>query len=148
MSRWREEPSCSTPGPCLPSKRPSPACCAASPKVRKSRPDFAGALGYHPEQDVLVFAAHLYIEGALPSRSERALELTDTYATAATALPQVAYAALGHIHRPQSIGRTGFPTRYAGSPLQLDFGEVGENKSLVLVTAEPSRPAHPQVVPL
>src|SRR5664280_2061694 len=35
----------SSPGPCLPSKRPSPACCAASPQVRKSRPDFAGALG-------------------------------------------------------------------------------------------------------
>jgi exonuclease SbcD len=104
--------------------------------------------GYRAEQDVLVFAAHLYIEGALPSRSERALELTDTYATAAAALPQVAYAALGHIHRPQAVRRTGFPTRYAGSPLQLDFGEVGEDKSLVLVTAEPSRPAHPQVVPL
>ncbi len=104
--------------------------------------------GYRPEQDVLMFAAHLYIEGALPSHSERGLELTSTYATAASALPQVAYAALGHIHRPQSVGRTGFPTRYAGSPLQLDFGEVGEDKSLVLVTAEPSRAAHPQVVPL
>jgi exonuclease SbcD len=104
--------------------------------------------GYRPEDDVLVFAAHLYIEGALPSRSERQLELTDTYATAAAALPPVAYAALGHIHRPQAIARTGFPTHYAGSPLQLDFGEVGETKSLVLVTAEPSRPAHPEVVPL
>jgi exonuclease SbcD len=104
--------------------------------------------GYRPEDDVLVFAAHLYIEGALPSRSERQIELTETYATAAAALPPVAYAALGHIHRPQAVARTGFPTHYAGSPLQLDFGEVGETKSLVVVTAEPSRPAHPELVPL
>jgi exonuclease SbcD len=104
--------------------------------------------GYQPNNDVLVFAAHLYVEGALPSRSERSLELTATYATAAATLPQVAYAALGHIHRPQAVTRVGFPTRYAGSPLQLDFGEVGEDKSLVLVDVEPSRPAHPHVVPL
>jgi DNA repair protein SbcD/Mre11 len=104
--------------------------------------------GYVPERDILLFAAHLYVEGALPSRSERPLELTETYATAAATLPQVAYAALGHIHRPQSIARTGFPTRYAGSPLQLDFGEVGEDKSVVVVTAKPARPAHPEVVPL
>jgi exonuclease SbcD len=74
--------------------------------------------------------------------------VTATYATAAATMPQVAYAALGHIHRPQAVSRTGFPTYYAGSPLQLDFGEVGENKSLVVVTAEPSRPAHPEIVPL
>jgi exonuclease SbcD len=104
--------------------------------------------GYSPSEDVLVFAAHLYIEGSLPSRSERPLELTDTYATAAASLPQVSYAALGHIHRPQAVTRTGFPTRYAGSPLQLDFGETGEDKSVVVVDAEPSRAAHPQVVPL
>src|SRR5664279_6050079 len=41
---WLQEPSCSSPGPCPPSKPPSPACRAASPQVRKSRPDFAGPL--------------------------------------------------------------------------------------------------------
>lgn len=104
--------------------------------------------GYRSDADVLVFAAHLYIEGALLSHSERPVEVSATYATQAAALPQVAYAALGHIHRPQAVTRPGIPTRYAGSPLQLDFGETGEEKSVVVVTAEPSRPAHPEVVPL
>jgi exonuclease SbcD len=104
--------------------------------------------GYRPDADVLVFAAHLYVEGALLSHSERPLEVTATYASAAASLPPVAYAALGHIHRPQAVVRTGLPTRYAGSPLQLDFGETGEDKSVVLVAAEPSRPAHAEVIPL
>lgn len=65
--------------------------------------------GYDATRDVLVFAAHLYVEGALPSRRERPLEITVTYATAAATLLQVSYAALGHIHRPQAITRTGVP---------------------------------------
>src|SRR5664279_4213138 len=47
---WLQEPSCSSPGPCPPSKPPSPACRAASPQVRKSKPDFAGTLAGGPRQ--------------------------------------------------------------------------------------------------
>ncbi|MFD0516452.1 exonuclease SbcCD subunit D [Streptomyces aureus] len=67
-------------------------------------------------RDVLVFAAHLFVEGALPSYSERKISITDEYATAAADLPDVAYGALGHIHKPQRVQRAGYPAHYAGSP--------------------------------
>jgi DNA repair protein SbcD/Mre11 len=104
--------------------------------------------GCQPERDILVFAAHLYVEGAIPSYTERPVEISDTYLTEASALPAVAYAALGHIHRPQAITRGGITARYAGSPLQLDFGEAGEEKSVVVVDADPGRPVRVELVPL
>jgi DNA repair protein SbcD/Mre11 len=104
--------------------------------------------GCEPGRDVLVLAAHLYVQGAIPSWTERPLEMKDTYLTEADALPAVSYAALGHIHRPQAITRGGITARYAGSPLQLDFGEAGEDKSVVVVDADPGRPVRIELVPL
>ncbi|MFL6052789.1 MAG: exonuclease SbcCD subunit D [Actinoallomurus sp.] len=104
--------------------------------------------GYVPERDVLVFAAHLYVESALLSWTERELDVTQDYACHVDALPDVAYCALGHIHKPQAIRRPGVTARYAGSPLQLDFGEENETKSVVLVDANPGRPTRTQIIPL
>lgn len=104
--------------------------------------------GHRADRDVLLFAAHLYVEGAVPSYSERRVDIDDTYATAADALPEVSYGALGHIHKPQAVGRARFTARYAGSPLQMDFGEAGEDKSIVVVEAAPSRLTSVEVVPL
>ena len=84
----------------------------------------------------------------MPSRTERPVEISDTYLTEADALPAVSYAALGHIHRPQAITRGGLVARYAGSPLQLDFGEAGEDKSVVVADADPGRPVRVDLVPL
>jgi exonuclease SbcD len=97
--------------------------------------------GYDPDRDVLLFAAHQYVASALPSRSERQTDTRDAYATDADALPKVAYCALGHIHKPQAVGNGRPPARYAGSPLQLDFGESKEVKSVVVVEASPGRRA-------
>lgn len=118
--------------------------------LRRAQDDLHRGLldGYRMHDDVLVFAAHLYVEGALVSKSERPMDVADAYLSHAAAIPPVAYAALGHIHRPQAVSRPGFPCRYAGSLLQLDFGEVGEQKSVVLVDVEPGRAAHPRVIPL
>jgi exonuclease SbcD len=55
--------------------------------------------------------------------------------------------ALGHIHKPQSVRTAPAPTCYAGSPLQLDFGEAGEEKSFVVVDARPRQPARIERVP-
>jgi DNA repair protein SbcD/Mre11 len=104
--------------------------------------------GCEPGRDVLVLAAHLYVQGAIPSCTERPLEIKDTYLTEVDALPAVSYAALGHIHRPQAITRGGVTARYAGSPLQLDFGEVGEDKSVVVVDADPGRPVRVELLRL
>lgn len=46
-------------------------------------------------------------------------------------LEPFAYAALGHIHRPQKIGRERY--RYCGTPLAYSVSEAGEEKSVTLV---------------
>jgi exonuclease SbcD len=40
------------------------------------------------------------------------------------------------------------PVWYSGSPLQLDFGEVADQKGALLVKAEPGRPASVEELPL
>ncbi|NKQ59061.1 exonuclease SbcCD subunit D [Amycolatopsis sp. K13G38] len=98
--------------------------------------------------DLLLFAAHLFVEGATPSYSERPVSIDADYAVAADDLPGVDYGALGHIHKPQSVDRAGFPARYAGSPLQLDFGETRDTKSVVLAEIAPGRAPLIELAPL
>lgn len=45
------------------------------------------------------------------------------------------YVALGHLHRPQSIGRPG--VRYAGSPLKYSFSEARHQKSAAILELGP-----------
>lgn len=104
--------------------------------------------GYDPSRHVLVFAAHLHVTGAVFSKSERPLHVTDTYASRLEVIPSVSYAAFGHIHRPQALPGTVLTGRYAGSPIPLDFGEEGEDKTVVLVEAQPGRPATVSPQPL
>lgn len=91
---------------------------------------------------------HTHLEGALFSGSERRVHLGDEWAGTTQALPASAhYVALGHIHKPQHLAAAPAPTHYAGSPLQLDFGEAGEQKGFVVVDAEPRLPARVTRVP-
>jgi exonuclease SbcD len=99
------------------------------------------AAGYDPSRHVLLFAAHLFVKGARFSGSERPLHVSEAYATRLERFPHVAYAAFGHIHLPQALPRRGVTGRYAGSPIPLDFGEEHERKEVVVVEAEPGRPA-------
>jgi exonuclease SbcD len=71
------------------------------------------------------------------------------YAVSPSRLPATAsYVALGHVHRPQPVRGAPSPTRYAGSLLQLDFGERDQRKSVAVVEAVPGRPARVTEVPL
>lgn len=45
------------------------------------------------------------------------------------------YVALGHVHRPQRVGRD--TVRYSGSPLKYSFSEAGHGKSAVVVELGP-----------
>ncbi|MCB9697634.1 MAG: exonuclease SbcCD subunit D [Alphaproteobacteria bacterium] len=97
---------------------------------------------------VNLLVAHTHLEGAEISNSERAVHIGDQWAAPAQVLPADAhYVALGHIHRPQEVVGTGCPAVYAGSPLQLDFGEEGETKSFVVIEAEPGKPARKSPIP-
>ncbi len=93
--------------------------------------------GFDERRDVLIFGAHLYVSGAITSRSERPLHISDAYMAKLESTPPVTYAAFGHIHRPQKLPTRRTLARYAGSPIPIDFGEEGETKSIVLVEARP-----------
>jgi exonuclease SbcD len=73
----------------------------------------------------------------------------ETYAATPEAIPPgPQYVALGHIHAPQKVPGARVPAEYAGSLLELDFGEAGEQKRVVVVDAEPGLPATVSSVPL
>jgi exonuclease SbcD len=91
---------------------------------------------------VNLLMAHTHLDRARIAGSERQVHLGEQWAVTAQSFPSSAhYVALGHIHRPQRIDAAPSPALYAGSPLQLDFGEAGEEKSFVVIRAEPGRPA-------
>lgn len=96
---------------------------------------------------VNLFMAHTHLEGAAFGDSERRVHVGEDWAATAQTLPSSAsYIALGHIHKPQKLPGT-LPAYYAGSPLQMDFGEAGQEKTFVMVTATPGKPARIEHIP-
>lgn len=92
--------------------------------------------------------AHTHLQGAVLSNSERQVHVGDDWAATPQVLPASAhYVALGHIHRPQRVDTATAPAEYAGSALQLDFGEIGQDKSFVFFDARPRQPVRVERVP-
>lgn len=86
---------------------------------------------------VAVLLAHLMGRGGVSGGGERELTLAGTYAVPGDAIPATfAYAALGHLHRPQRLAAAPCEARYCGSPLALDFSGEGEAPSVTIVTIE------------
>jgi exonuclease SbcD len=100
------------------------------------------------DDTVNVVAAHLFVENGLLGGGERSGHTIFDYAVPSVAFPADAhYVALGHLHRAQVLpGPT--QIRYCGSPLQLDFGESGDTKSVTIVEASAGVPADVREVPL
>ncbi len=81
-----------------------------------------------------VLLAHQFItaQGVNPERSEsEQISIGTLDNIDASVFAGFDYVALGHIHRPQSIG--GMHIRYAGSPLKYSFSEALHHKSATLV---------------
>jgi exonuclease SbcD len=103
---------------------------------------------------VTVLVAHFLVGGSKvhghgAPRGERELHMGEAYAATAEAIPPgPQYVALGHIHAPQPVPGARVPAEYAGSLLELDFGEAGEQKRVVIVDAEPGIPAAITSLPL
>ncbi len=97
---------------------------------------------------VNLVVAHAFVKGGELGGGERSAHLVEEYGIAAADFPATAsYVALGHLHRPQRIaGAT--TMAYAGSPLQLDFGEAAQPKSVNIVEVAPGVPAKVEMVPL
>ncbi len=91
---------------------------------------------------VNVFLGHMLISGAMigDGGGERKLQIGQNFAVQAAALPEDAqYVALGHVHKPQQIAAAA-RADYAGSLLQLDFGEAEQERSVNLVELKPGLP--------
>lgn len=90
---------------------------------------------------VNITMAHLTIDGALLSGSERNLRMSDTWTLPASMLPgDAGYIALGHLHKAQQILNAPVLTAYSGSPLRIDFGEEKESKGVYVLEAFSNQP--------
>jgi exonuclease SbcD len=101
-----------------------------------------------PATTVNVVLAHLLVDGARVGTGERELHLGRIYGVNPQQLPSsVQYIGLGHLHRPQEILAPA-KTLYAGSLLELDFGEREQEKRVVVLEAKAGRPVAIESVPL
>ena len=84
-----------------------------------------------------------------PPRGERPLHMGEAYAADPQAIPTgPQYVAMGHIHAPQPVPHAPVVAEYAGSLLEMDFGEAGEAKRVVVVEMQPGLPAEVKSVEL
>ena len=105
--------------------------------------------GAFRDDAVNVVMGHLFIDGAKVAGSEREMTIGRGYAVAPSRLPDHAsYIALGHIHKPQQLTSAPSPTYYSGSLMQLDFGEIGQDKCVHVVDAHPRKPARVTAIPI
>lgn len=96
---------------------------------------------------VNLLVSHLTVYGAMAGGGERTAHVFG-YAIPTSSFPgHLSYVALGHLHRQQKMPHGG-AVWYSGSPLQLDFGEVDDQKGVLLVEAEPGLPSKVTAVPL
>lgn len=86
-----------------------------------------------------VVLAHAFISGGSTTDSERDISVGGVGDAPSRVFDGVAYAALGHLHRPQDVPLSGSATtlRYSGSPLPFGFGEQHDTKSVALVELGP-----------
>lgn len=107
--------------------------------VRSAYPGYTGqdhhsALAFlletlRPAEGRAVAIAHAFVAGGVESASERALSVGTAGMVGVEVFRGFAYAALGHLHRPQTLGRA----RYAGSLLKYSTSEAAQKKSVTLV---------------
>jgi exonuclease SbcD len=82
-----------------------------------------------------IVMAHLFAQGASVSDSEREIQIGNQAGVASAVFGEEPhYVALGHIHRPQMVGKPNI--RYSGSPIALSFSEKKDIKEVVILTLE------------
>ena len=96
---------------------------------------------------IVLYAAHLHVQGAQPGRSERRITVGEDYATHVEGLQRALYCAFGHIHDPQPLPGGAVQGRYAGSLIPLDYGEQRQSKQAVLVTIGDAPQVEPHDLP-
>lgn len=96
----------------------------------------------------LVAMSHAHLHGAAVSEaSERPIVIGGEESISAALFPaEIAYVALGHLHRAQQVGEARI--RYSGSPLPLDFSEVAYPHQVVEVTLDGEALAATEAIPV
>jgi exonuclease SbcD len=90
---------------------------------------------------VNLVVAHGYVRGAKEGGGERPAQTIEDYWIDAAVFPASAqYVALGHLHRSQQLPGAA-PIWYCGSPIQVDFGEEEQAKSVLVAEVETGKPA-------
>jgi len=97
----------------------------------------------------LVLMSHAHLLGsAVSEESERSIVIGTAEALSADLFPSsIDYVALGHLHRPQSVGGQK-RIRYSGSPIPLSFSEESYLHQVLHIDLQPDQPAQIDVMPI
>ena len=106
----------------------------------------ARARAAHPPGARAVLLAHAFVIGGTESESERPLSVGGSGAVPAACFDGFDYVALGHLHRPQTVGESRI--RYSGSLLKYSLSEAGHEKSVSLVEIDAQGGVTVEAVPL
>ena len=85
-----------------------------------------------PDGKRSVAVAHLFVTGGKVSESERKF-VGAVENVSAENFSAYNYTALGHLHKPQTMKKSGYIVRYSGSLLKYSFDEVNYDKGVTLV---------------
>lgn len=111
----------------FPDEEITSACDAARVVLGELKPNFTSRN---------VILSHQFISGsAFDDPDQRAVGTLDS--VDAALFDAFDYVALGHIHRPQAVGRNDGTMRYCGSPLKYSQREATVEKSVTLVNLGP-----------
>ncbi len=99
-----------------------------------------------PPGERCVVVAHAFVAGGRVSESERPLTVGGAGTVDAGRFQGIDLVALGHLHRPQTVG--GHHIRYAGSPMAYSFDEAGGARGVDLVDLAPDGSVTARRVPL
>ncbi len=154
-SRDGREQACVAVLPFVPERRVVDACLVMGPEhewyneyARRIEQILAALVKGLTPATVNVVLGHLLVDGARRGTGERELHLGQVYGVNPQQLPSsVQYIGLGHLHRPQEIMAPS-KTFYAGSLIELDFGEKEQEKRVVVFEAKPGRPVSVESVPV
>lgn len=95
---------------------------------------------YRDKSIPILATGHLFAAGASTSDSEKEIHVGTLGHIPGGMFPKAFdYIALGHIHRPQTVGGLQH-IRYSGSPFALSFSESNDKKEVVIIEAASGQP--------
>lgn len=110
---------------------------------------FENLEGEFREDSINILVSHLFAMNTQEAGSERGIQLGGSYMVGPECFPKSAqYIALGHVHKPQIVPGTKRMARYSGSPIHYNRKEIGQQKSVLLVTLKPQLEPEIEVIPL